>query len=233
MKIGILSDIHGNSTALKAVLEEAHAMEISELFVLGDMVGYYYMADEVFELLSSWKRTVVRGNHEDMMFQALAGERAWEDIRKKYGSGLKMAVDHLSPARVQEIKQYPRTVRVQRQGMEILLAHGSPWSTDQYVYPDADLALKQRCEEPGVDWVFLGHTHYPLYHRGVHSTVVNPGSVGQSRKQGGRAEWGVLDCERRTYTQQSTVYVIDELLRQAKALDPDVLYLQEVLTRSR
>ena len=40
--IAIISDIHGNFTALKKVLEKIDSMGISEIFCLGDSVGYYF-----------------------------------------------------------------------------------------------------------------------------------------------------------------------------------------------
>ncbi len=56
MKIGVLSDIHGNHYALKAVLEEARRCGVEYLFILGDLVGYYYYPDEVLKLLEGWPK---------------------------------------------------------------------------------------------------------------------------------------------------------------------------------
>ena len=46
MKIGLISDIHGNYEALKAVLAELDRMNISEIYCLGDVVGYYSQVNE-------------------------------------------------------------------------------------------------------------------------------------------------------------------------------------------
>ena len=40
MRIGILSDIHGNLPALEVVLADMHGRELDALFCLGDLVGY-------------------------------------------------------------------------------------------------------------------------------------------------------------------------------------------------
>ena len=41
-KIGILSDIHGNYDALKAILDKAKKKKISNFIFCGDLIGYYY-----------------------------------------------------------------------------------------------------------------------------------------------------------------------------------------------
>ena len=42
MKVGILSDIHGNSCALDSVCKELKSEGINKIIVTGDLVGYYY-----------------------------------------------------------------------------------------------------------------------------------------------------------------------------------------------
>ncbi len=85
MKIGVLSDIHGNHYALKAVLEEARRCGVEYLFILGDLVGYYYYPDEVLKLLEDWPKEVIQGNHEEMLKEVLNKETEKETVRKKYG----------------------------------------------------------------------------------------------------------------------------------------------------
>ena len=51
MKIAILSDIHGNYTALKAVLRDVENEGVKKLFCLGDYVGYYYEPEKCIDLL--------------------------------------------------------------------------------------------------------------------------------------------------------------------------------------
>ena len=42
-KIGILSDIHGNYNALKAVINKARKNKITSFIFCGDLIGYYYV----------------------------------------------------------------------------------------------------------------------------------------------------------------------------------------------
>ena len=53
MKIGIISDIHGNYDALFSVLEKAKKESVDHLLILGDIVGYYYHPEKILNLLAS------------------------------------------------------------------------------------------------------------------------------------------------------------------------------------
>jgi len=59
MKIAVISDIHGNHYALSSVLDDCKKNEIELLFVLGDIVGYYYHPEIVLEMLKDWKLIVM------------------------------------------------------------------------------------------------------------------------------------------------------------------------------
>ena len=42
MRIALISDIHGNFDALKAVLEDIKKLKIDKIYCLVDIVNYYY-----------------------------------------------------------------------------------------------------------------------------------------------------------------------------------------------
>ena len=64
MKVGIISDIHGNHYALEEVLKVAIREGVEKLLVLGDIVGYYYHPEIVLEMLYKWSYEIIKGNHE-------------------------------------------------------------------------------------------------------------------------------------------------------------------------
>ena len=49
MRIGIISDIHGNLPALEAVLRDIEERRFDALYCLGDLVGYAPFPNEVTE----------------------------------------------------------------------------------------------------------------------------------------------------------------------------------------
>jgi putative phosphoesterase len=231
MKLGILGDIHGNSVALAAVLKEARKASVEKLLILGDLIGYYYDAVGVLDLLEPWSKTVVRGNHEDMFRDMGSGSRTTESVRLKYGSGALLAHQYLSAEQKNCLINLPETEIESVDNIRFQLCHGSPWSTNQYIYPDSETSLLKRCVDKRFDFVLLGHTHYPMVHLDSDTAVINPGSVGQSRVKGGIAQWGLLNTGNKVYVQQSTPYDVAPVLAAVRKHDPDVSYLQNVLLR--
>lgn len=233
MTVGILSDIHGNTAALERVLAEASTLNVKHLLILGDQIGYYYDAVGVYALLDKWNKDIIRGNHEDMLEGLIHHSMSEDVVRKKYGSALGIAMRTLSPDTLTLIENQQRTTRLRIEGVNILLAHGSPWSTEQYIYPDASKELIGQCDSDDLDFVFLGHTHYPFIYRAQHALIVNPGSVGQSRVCGGVADWGILNTNNNVYTPKHTPYNVKQLAELVEKTDPDVPYLRDILYRNR
>ncbi len=231
MKIAILSDIHGNSIALKVVLKEIHGMHIEHIFVLGDFVGYYYHPDEVLEALSHFKKTFVRGNHEDMLKGVRNDPEMARKIEEKYGHGISIALKSLSSKEIDMLTNLPETATVELGGKRFFLCHGSPWKNDEYIYPDAPTATLEKCTKMDADFVLMGHTHHPFIHRGSGATLVNPGSVGQARDHGGQASWAVIDTASGDVVFKRSPFDIVPLIEETKKTDPSVKYLREVLQR--
>src|SRR5690242_7950074 len=63
-RIAVLSDVHGNSVALQAVLADVDELGVDDLIVAGDMVGFGPNPDEVVDLLRARGARMIRGNHE-------------------------------------------------------------------------------------------------------------------------------------------------------------------------
>lgn len=233
MLVAILSDIHGNSAALKMVLNETKKLGVDHLLLLGDQVGYYYDAVGVYDLLDTWSKNIIRGNHEDMLLGLIDQKINHDYSKRKYGSALEIAVKTLSSERVEFIRSHKRTEKLFMNGVNILISHGSPWKTDEYIYPDATPDLLDKCDSADFDFVFLGHTHYPFIYKAKHSMIINPGSVGQSRVCGGMADWGLLNLNNRVYTEKHTLYDTRAILDLVEKTDPDVPYLRDILNRNR
>lgn len=231
MKVGVLSDIHGNHIALQAVLAEAQRQSVERLFILGDLVGYYYHPDRVLELLEPWQKEMIQGNHEAMLLDALTSQQRAEEIRKKYGSGIDMALRVLPSAAIASLTKLPwrKTVRVD--GLVVELCHGSPWDRDTYIYPNAPREILNKCRLPGTDFIFMGHTHHPFISDEEGCCIANSGSVGQARDKGGVANWLMLDTASKALTLQKTPYEISELLEEVQQRDPHLPYLGQVLKR--
>lgn len=233
MRIALLGDIHGNNFALAAVLEAARAARVEKLLITGDFVGYYFWPREVLDMLAGWDVAAVRGNHEDMLVDALNGHASLGKINAAYGSGLSVAMKTLTPTQLDWLCNLPHPSSFEFDGKLLLLCHGSPWEVDQYIYPDAKADLLERCAESGYDWVVMGHTHYPMVRKVGKTVLINPGSVGQPRNRIAGAHWALLDTASQKFTLMTAPYDVSPVVALAEQRHPELPYLGNILLGKR
>ena len=231
MKIAILSDIHGNIDALKAVSVKMRKLKIDLIFSLGDHLGYYGGAQEVFNEIKEWENHMIAGNHERIFLEFLEEDEAYRNnIINKYGSSYLKYEETFDDELIAEISKLPSKKEVEIDAIKFLLCHGSPLNKDQYIYPDTTKEILNDIEPNNVDYVFMGHTHYPMVYMGKRVMMINVGSVGQSRTIGGIANWGVFDTENKVYIPQNTPYEVSRLEKELKE-DMEKEYLFKILRR--
>lgn len=231
MKIGIVSDIHGNSVALEAVLREAEVQGIEHLFILGDLVGYYYHPDTVLKQLKKWPHDMIQGNHERMLGAARKSKHSARKIKEKYGSGIEMALRKIKEKDIQELLDLPKNKRVIIDGVRFALFHGAPWDENAYIYPDTEKEIMDKAASEDVDFVFLGHSHHPFIYKKGNTVVANVGSVGQARDEGGAACWGIVDTTNKKLTLKRTKFSASSIIDEVKKIDPGIPYLHEIFSR--
>lgn len=231
MKIAILSDIHGNDTALRAVLMEIDKISVDKILFLGDYVGYYYSPDIIFNLIKDYDKELIKGNHELLLEQALDNNEKALAIQKKYGSGIEYAKKKLSTEQINYLINLHEKKELKIDGLKILICHGSPWAVSEYIYPDSSEEIKKKCLENDIDIVFIGHSHRSFIYEQKNKFLVNVGSVGQNRKVGGVASWGLLDTEKNICVIKESHYDVKPLIKQINKINPDHKYLTNVLRR--
>ncbi len=229
MKIAILSDIHGNLEALKAVLKTVDKLGIHKLWVLGDTLGHYYQAAEAFALLEKYDTLTIKGNHELIFLDYLKGKNR-EEINKKYGNCYAFYQKTFSKELITKIKQLDEIKTITHQKTTIKLIHEAP-KTGGYVYP-TEKKLTLQALEGDCDIVFMGHTHYPMVYFGSKTKIINVGSVGQNRVIGGIASWGVFNLENQVFQQMSTTYNQEKTKENLIKHQEKKAYLYQVLTRN-
>lgn len=180
MKLGIVSDIHGNLGGLQAALGVMGPVD--ELLCLGDSIYQYRFSNEVVGLLKSVGARMILGNHEEV-FLSEAGSHA----REKEGVDQDLLA-FLADQPHRRMLTYGRKT--------VLMIHSTPWEPrGEYIYPHNEkLAL---FAEAGADFILYGHTHAQVVRRIGGVVVVNPGSAGEGRytSDGLSLSCAVLDTE--------------------------------------
>lgn len=233
MKVAVISDIHGNAYALEAVLRAAAKEQVTKLLVLGDLVGYYYHPDRVLDMLGEWDHELIRGNHEDLLLAMLDGTIEESELRRKYGSGHRMAKEKLTAQHIERMTNAKSSHTVTIDNVVFHMHHGSPRDAGEYLYPDTDENVLRACDDTAADFVLVGHSHYPFVYRNAHSMLINAGAVGQSRTVGGLANWALIHTTNKSVEMKATPYSTIELEKEIAATDPGNAYLSDILKRNR
>lgn len=242
MKIAILSDIHGNSCALKAVLNEIKNEGLTTLLIAGDFVGYYYDVASVIRLLENFEVIACKGNHENLLADWVNGSKENRDrIAVKYGSSFDIILRELTNSQLDWLFNLQHPVRHRVCERRILLSHGSPWDINCYLYKDT---IKNHMELfkkfiPDYNLIVLGHSHYQFIEKIDDLSIVNPGSVGQPRSGNSaginnneaRAEWATYCCLTEQIELKTTFYSPNAILKKIEKYDNNLPYLKNVLLR--
>ncbi|MEA3212230.1 MAG: hypothetical protein QOE70_5287 [Chthoniobacter sp.] len=193
MEVAILSDIHSNLHALRAVLAECERRKIPRFCCLGDIVGYGAHPAECLKLVRSLKCPTVIGNHD---FYAACGK--WgDDLSDLAQAGVEYSIRKLTRAARQWLGDLPEVFTADT----FTLVHASlhdPLSWEYIVSSEQARPSLLLQETP---LCFYGHTHRPKLFVGGGSPpemlaegkfqfrrdgryLINPGSVGQPRGEG-------------------------------------------------
>jgi putative phosphoesterase len=187
-KIAVISDIHGNFDALRAVIRDAEKSRLEVVLNAGDAVGFGIYPSEVVQALRSPMFLSVLGNVDLEILDALRiGKSPDGDAAKS------LAIKELSPSDVAYLQSLPKELRFEIGGTRVLLTHGSPDSIEEHIYPDStEERLKQIAAKTEADVIVTGHTHLQMNRSVDGVTFVNPGSVGRPVSGEPKAEYAVL-----------------------------------------
>jgi putative phosphoesterase len=200
-KIAVISDIHSNMPALKAVFRHIDREDVDDVICAGDIVGYNSMPNEVIELLRERNVISIAGNHDR---NAVTGN--FENMNSLAARALELNVSAISGVNF----SYLRELKPSAQLEGIAVFHGSPTDPDEYVYEEmADVKL---VEASGRELTVLGHTHIPYVKRIGSGTVMNPGSVGQPRDGDARASFAIIEGD--SIEIRRTPYDIESIVKE-------------------
>ena len=197
MRIGIISDIHGNLPALEAVLDDLGPKQLDALYCLGDLVGYAAFPNEVTERIRAQGIPTIMGNYDDGVgFDRDECGCAYTDpVERQLGDrSLEWTKAIVTTDNKAFLRSLEKEIRFDADGKRVLLVHGSPRRINEYLFEDRPLSSFQRlAASSNADIVVFGHTHRP-YTKLVDGVLfVNAGSVGKPKDGDWRAGYVVLE----------------------------------------
>lgn len=213
----VISDIHANLTALRAVLEAAG--DVDATWCLGDLVGYGPDPNECIELVRSIENlSCLIGNHD----AAVIGSIDTIFFNREARLSAQWVKSKISKENALFLQNLPERIIIG----DATLVHGSPRNPVWEYLLDAQAAAinfsyfkTQLC--------FVGHTHVPVVYaieeQGDETMkkldhnemiplkqrlILNPGSVGQPRDRDKRASYAIYNPEQKTWEAYRVAYDI-------------------------
>lgn len=231
MLLAILSDIHANYQALKAVLADIDEHGVDQIYTLGDNIGYGPQPEEVVQALMARTAKSIVGNHE----LALKNPNYLKRLNFVVQHSLELTLGLMSPETIAFSSGLP-TFRVEHNARFV---HGCPpESVTTYLQNPSPTRLERIFATYPEQYCFYGHTHafsrflfdgrkYWSEKADVGQVLLNDqwrhinnvGSVGQPRdSRSNRAKYGLWDTETNIleiraleYDVKKTVALLEEL----------------------
>lgn len=219
MRIALLSDIHGNSIALDAVLADIKTLGgVTDYWILGDLAGLGPDPVGVIERVAALHNTVVvRGNTDHyIVAEERPGPHA-ADVQEDFGllelygivakqlgwtAGAVAATGWLAWVDALPVEAHLTLPN----GTQLLGVHASPGCYGGTgIHPElSDAELRYMLGDCDADLVCVGHTHWPMdvrvaNGRGGETHIVNLGCVSNPHPPDLRACYVILDADEKGY----------------------------------
>jgi predicted phosphodiesterase len=208
MRYALISDIHSNLPALKAVIADIDARkDIDATYHLGDLTGYAPWPNEVVALLREREISGIAGNYDSTVATDYkhCGCKADSPHEEELAHiSYEWTRAHVTPETKKYLASLPFRIDIRPlgghvSGPTVTLIHGNQTLNTVYVTEDRpDSFLEKMSGDIGAragDVVCFGHTHKPWQRVVGGIQFINSGSVGRPKDRDWRACYVLLSVE--------------------------------------
>ncbi|HXF83246.1 MAG TPA: metallophosphoesterase family protein [bacterium] len=201
-RLAVISDAHGNLTALQAASADIARQNVDLVVAAGDLAQGGCRPDGVMDFLGARGWPAVLGNSDALLLDlhdgliAVPPEVAWLEASGRW------SLQRLGPQRVAALRSLPLALRVGLPGgRSAVIVHATTWSLEALVPPDAPDVLRARMlREARADLLVHGHIH-SAYHRAVDGgLLVSVGALSGSNDADGRTAYTLFTFDAQTVT---------------------------------
>ncbi len=181
LRLAIIADIHGNLSALRAILRDIDHLANAQIICLGDVASFGPQPRETLERIRALGCPVVMGNTDDWLLKP----RTIADVANpNKDTPFFLDVESWSAAQLSAtdldfIRGFQPAIELSLGTYSLLAFHGSPRSYNEGIFattPDED--LEAYFAKQSAQIMTGGHTHAQLLRRFQDIIFFNPGSVG-------------------------------------------------------
>ncbi len=234
MRIGIISDIHGNIYAFEKAAAELTAYKPDFIVFLGDLVfnGLYPL--ECYDLLKSLNPNICIKGNTDSNIEEFPDFKPQNDFENSLYSMIEFTDARINSECRAELKSWKISEKHIFDNTAILFCHGSPWSfKDKLTLEDNDLRilLNQLENEPG-HHIICGHTHISEQFDYAGKRITNFGAVGYHYDKSDMTRYGIIETGRKTeFIFREAAYDVEkykaDIRKQNSVFADDLLMLLE------
>ena len=212
MIVAIISDIHGNLPSLENAIKKLKYKKVDSYFFLGDTVNYGPWSNECVEYIEDIDNAFkILGNHEEYFIKKKC--KSNHHLAKKF---FNFCLPNFKKDEI--IKKYKKKIIFDN----IKFTHTIE---NKYIFPETKVFLKSH--------TVCGHSHTQFKKKIENNWLINPGSLGQNRKNINILQFGILNTKTLEVDFFSTKYDVKILINEmiAKKYPKECLdyYLNKIL----
>lgn len=179
MKIAVISDIHGNYPALKAVLDDVDRRNIKQVLCLGDICGYYCMVNQCIDEIRDRNIISLMGNHDYYLLNHVTCS----------SKTVKICIDYQKEIITEQNRKWISGLPQEYDTKKASFRHGGWRDPIEERIEDFDFDI---VNEHAKQYYFSGHTHIQQIQKEQDVTYCNPGAIGQPRDHDPRAAYAIF-----------------------------------------
>jgi putative phosphoesterase len=179
-RILVLSDIHGNWPALRAIARENDLAACDVIINCGDSTVYAPFANQVLDWLRERQALSILGNTDSKVCKLLQGKI----FKKPSKAEKRIMYTHTAATLTQQNQELllgmKKKSTLSLAGHRIIFCHGSPEKHTEFLFSSTpEKRFHDLAHAANADIIITGHTHEPLQKRVDGVYFLNPGSVGR------------------------------------------------------
>ncbi|MBI2763898.1 MAG: metallophosphoesterase family protein [Chloroflexi bacterium] len=206
-RVAVLSDVHGNITALEAVRKAVNREKPDAVLIAGDLVLNGHDPAGSVAILREMERAgaiIVQGNTDiavaDFDYTAAFPWMA-DGVSDAIRAAAEWAHDALDDEGLAWLRRLPAERRLMVGDTMLLVTHASPGSQTAGFDRDLDAGVTlERLSRTDARVICCGHTHIPEVRDFGWKQIVNAGSAGNTFDGDPTASWALITLDEETVT---------------------------------
>lgn len=195
--MAFISDIHGNATALEAVIKDIEKKNVDRIFVLGDLCYRGPEPKRALDIVRSLQTDVIKGNADEWVVRGVQKGEVPDHLLDLMNNEREWTLSRLDQTDLEFLAKLPTQFRLEEKGVIIQAFHAAPNDLFTIVLPDSSNNRIQETlmSQYSADIYIYAHIHKPFIRTIDGKIIMNIGSVGLPFDGIKKASYGMIEIE--------------------------------------